>query len=292
VNGLPSTLRRMFSYAGYDILNLDKDPTEENIVTPKRFQLLALVGVLLATTSGSLAGPILARQITSGSILGSLEDGPGSAGFEHNGDFNDIIFQLTGDVSINAPSGVWSSLTPGVVNENGTVFWDNKSEDGSDMNIGYCLLGEAICSGSGPLSGTYEYLATPRGGNVDSVSFDTVGAVTLTVLGGVTATPGNILGWYNLDNPGVLYSLFRVPADSAGETARFTPDGAFALYSTNGGGQLYSTISSRNMGEDANQQHFAFFVDPPINAVPEPSTVTILGIGLALLGVGACLRRK
>ena len=123
-------------------------------MTRKRFQLLALVGVLLASASGSMAGP----------ILGALEDGPGSSGFERNGDFNDIIFELTGDVSVNAPGGVWSSLTPQVVNENGTVFWDNKSEDGPDMNIGYCLLGEAVCSPSGPLSGNYEYLATPRAG--------------------------------------------------------------------------------------------------------------------------------
>lgn len=266
---------------------MDKDPTEENIVTPKRFQLLALVGALLASASEGVAGPILA-----GPIIGSLEDAPGSGGFERNGDFNDIIFQLTGVVSVNAPGGVWSNLTPQVVNENGTVFWDNKSEDGPDMNIGDCLLGEADCSPSGPLGGNYQYLARQNGGSVGDVSFDATGAVTLTVLGGVTGTPGNTLGWYNLDNPGVLYSLFAVPANSAGETASFTPDGAFALYSTNGGGQLYSSVSSRNVDESPSQQHFAFFVDPPISAVPEPSTAATLGLGLALFSLGAFLRRR
>lgn len=271
----------MLSYAGYDILKLDKDPTEENRVTPKRFQLLALIGALIAMAPGSVAGP----------IVGAVEDAPGSGGFESNGDFNDIIFQLTGAVSVNAPGAVWSSLTPGVVNENGTVFWDNKSEDGPDMNIGYCLLGQAVCSLAGSLGGNYLYLATPSGGSPDDVSFDATGTVTLTVLGGVTGTPGNTLGWYNLDDPGVLYSLFAVPAGSEGETASFTPDGAFALYSTNGGGQIYTSISSSNVDESPTQQHFAFFVDPPSSAVPEPSTAATLVGGLALLGVGTLLRR-
>ena len=112
------------------------------------------------------------------------------------------------------------------------------------------------------------------------------------MLGGVTGTPGNTLGWYNLDNPGVLYSLFAVPAGSAGETASFTPDGAFALYSTNGGGQVYTSISSSNVDERPTQQHFAFFAGPPISAVPEPSTAVTFGLGVALLGLGAFLRRK
>jgi hypothetical protein len=251
-------------------------------MTSKRFQLFALTGAMLASASASMAGP----------ILGALEDAPGNTGFERNGDFNDIIFQLTGDVSVNAPGGVWSSLTPKVVNEKGSVFWDNRSEDGPHMNIGYCLLGGAVCSPAGSLGGNYDYLATPSGGIVNGVSFDAAGTVTLTVLGGVTGTPRNTLGWYDLDSPGMLYSLFSVPADSAGETASFTPDGAFALFSANGGGQVYTSISSSNVDESPTQQHFAFFIVPAINGVPEPSTAATLGFGVALLGLGAFMRRK
>jgi PEP-CTERM motif-containing protein len=240
----------------------------------KQFHIHMFIAVLLA------AAPV-GRAAT---IIGGLEDWWGSSGLEKNGDFNDVIFELTGNVTIDAPGGVFNNLTSGMVNQNGTVFWDNPSSDGPNMNIGYLLLDDA----SFP---DLQYLAMPGGGSTNDVTFDATGTVTLTVLGGFTGNLGNTLGWYDLDDPGVLHQLFAVPPDSSRETVSFAPDGAFALYSTDGWGQVYSSVSASNVDASPNQQHFAFFVDPP-NTVPEPSTGVLMGMGVALLGFGALRRKK
>jgi hypothetical protein len=245
-----------------------------------RFQVYMLATILLATASGGMAAE----------IIGGVEDTPGSSGYEKNGDFNDMIFEMTGNVTIEAPGGVFNNLTPGVVNQTGTVFWDNKSGDGTDMNIGYCLLDEAKCSLAGAPLGSIEYLATSSGGSVNNVTFDATGTVTLELLAGLTDNKKDTLGWYSLADPSVRNLLIPAP-DSAGETVSFTPDGAFALYSTDGEGQLYSSVSASNVGESPDQQHFAFFIDPP-SSVPEPSTGVLMGLGVALLGFGSLRRKK
>jgi hypothetical protein len=248
----------------------------------KQFQIHTFIAVLLAAAPVGMAA----------TILGGLEDGQGSSGLERNGDFNDVIFEIAGNVSIDAPGGMFSNLSPAVVNQTGTVFWDNPSGDGPDMNIGYCLLGEAKCTPAGAITGNFEYLSTPSGGSVNDVTFDATGTVTLTVLGGITANLGNTLGWYDLADPGVKHQLAAVAPDSSGETASFTPDGAFALYSTDGWGQVYSSVSASNVDESSNQQHFAFFEPQSISSVPEPSTAALAGIGAVLLGLGSLRRTK
>src|ERR1700691_1429323 len=109
------------------------------VMVRNSFQMQMLVAVTLAAAQGGMAA----------TIIGGLEDSPGSSGFEKNGDFNDMIFEMSGNVTIDAPGGVFNNLTSAVVNQSGTVFWDNRSGDGPDMNVGYCLLGEATC----PLDG-------------------------------------------------------------------------------------------------------------------------------------------
>ena len=219
-------------------------------------------------------------------IVAGLEDNPGSSGYERNGDFNDTIFELTGNFTILAPGGVFSSLTAGVVNQNGTVFWDNPSIDGADMNAGYLLL-------DNPAFKNLEYLATPQGGSVN-VTFDAAGPVTLTYLGGITANIQlNTLGWYNTSSPDIDHPLVAWP-DSPGESVTFYPDGQFALYSSDGRGQVYSSMAPLNIEESGMQQHFAFF-EPccwPPPQVPEASTAALTGIGVALLGLGMVPRRK
>jgi len=249
-----------------------------------RFQIRMVVGLLLAAAPLGLAGPV---------IIGALEDGQGSSGIEKNGDFNDMIFELSGgNVAMLAPGAVFSNLTSASVDETGTVFWDNPSGDGPDLGIGYCLLDEAKCSLAGAPLSNIQYLATPSGGSADNVTFDATGTVTLQLLGGITGNV-NTLGWYDLDDPTVLHQLLVVPTYAAGvsgETVTFTPDGAFALYSSDGWGQVYSSVSGSNVDESADQQHFAFFIDPPAT-VPEPSTAALIGLGVGFLGLGS-LRRK
>lgn len=211
-------------------------------------------------------------------IVGGLEDTPGSSGYERNGDFNDMMFELTGNITIDAPGGVFNNLNASVVNQNGTVFWDNPSLDGPDMNIGYMLSGDSQFQ-------NLQYLALPGGGSPDSVTFDATGPVTLTYLGGIAADK-DALGWYNPADPGVLNQLAAV-TEPAGETVTFDPDGEFALYASNGNGQIYSSIAASNIGDSGTQQHFAFFEEPQCPPqVPEPSSGSLAGIGVALLGLG------
>ena len=248
----------------------------------KHFQILTLAAVLCVAAPNS----------TAGLIVGAVEDTQGSSGTEKNGDFNDIIFQLAGTVNIDAPGADFTNLTSAWVNQNGTVFWDNVSGDGPNMNIGYCLLGVATC-GPSSLAGQYQYIAMPGGSAEDYVYFDAVNSVTLTVTGGITGNKGNVLGWYNLEDPNTLYPLFAVPSGTSGETASFTPNGPFALFSSDGWGQVYTSVSPSNQKESPDQQHFAFFVDPPSStSVPESSSATMLGMGLGMLGLGIFLRRS
>jgi hypothetical protein len=244
------------------------------IAVRNRFQIYTFIAVLLAAASTGKASV----------FIGAVEDAAGSSGIEKNGDFNDVIFEITGNLSIDAPGGLFSNLSPAVVNQTGTVFWDNPSGDGPDLNIGFLLTSDAALQ---PL----QYLATPSGGSVNNVTFEATGTVTLTVLGGITGNPGNTLGWYDLASPGTLHELTAVPPSSSGETVSFTPDGAFALYSTDGLGQVYSSVSASNVDESPAQQHFAFFELQTSN-VPEPSTFALAGAGVALLGLGSLRRAR
>jgi|SRR5579863_1495978 len=237
-----------------------------------RKQIHALVAVLLAVTPVGMAA----------TIVGGVEDMWGSSGLEKNGDFNDMMFEITGNVTLDAAGGMLHNLTSGMVNENGTVFWDNRSGDGPDMNIGYLLLEDASFH-------NLQYLALTGGGSPNDVTFDATGTVTLTVLGGITRNLADTLGWYDLTDPGLLHPLIAAP-DSTGYTVSFAPSGDFALYSTDGWGQIYNSVSASNVNESPDQQHFAFF-EPQASTVPEPSTWVLMGVGIALLGLGA-LRRK
>jgi len=213
-------------------------------------------------------------------ILGGLEDWAGKSGYEHNGDFNDLIFQITGNISFNAPGGVFNNLTSSMVNESGAVFWGNPSGDGPDKNVGYFMSS----------LGNTQYLATASGGSVNNVSFSAAGPLTITILGGITADmAGDTLGWYDPAHPGQESLLFNGIA--IGTSATFTPSSVFALYSDNGWGPGFSSIAADNEGESSAQQHFAFFA-PQGAAVPEPSAVTLAGIGLVLLALGLVGRRR
>ncbi len=242
-----------------------------------RFRIFTLVAALSA-------GAILSHAAT---IVVGLEDTPGSSGYEKNGDFNDMFFELTGNITIDAPGGVFNNLTSSVVNENGAPFWDNPSLDGSHKNIGYILLGDSQFQ-------NLEYLATPGGSSVNDVTFDATGTVTLTYLGGIAGNvKSNTLGWYNPAHPGTLNPLSAWP-DAPGESVTFNPNGDFALFSSDGNGQTYSSIAASNKGESGSQQHFAFFTQPACDPpqVPEPSSAALVGIGAALLGLGMLPRRQ
>jgi hypothetical protein len=118
--------------------------------------------------------------------------------------------------------------------------------------------------------------------------FQATGEITAMLLAEETCISTlNTLGWYDPSNPTVLHQIFA-GADSSGAVATFTPTGTFALYSTNGIGQFYSSDASANVNESATQQHFALLE----GVIPEPGTGGLAGAVLAAAWLGKILRNK
>jgi len=187
-----------------------------------------------------------------------------------------------------APSADPSAFNASVVNQSGTVFWDNNSLDGNDTNFGYCVLEGGACIAGDAQSVPLDYVATAGGGAPISQEFEATGLITATLLAEETCIPNqNTLGWYDPSNPTVLHEIFSC-TDSAIAVVTFMPTGIFALYSTNGIGQFYSSMASDNVNESSTQQHFALMD----GLVPEPGTGGLAGAVLATAWVGRVLRGK
>lgn len=126
--------------------------------------------------------------------------------------------------------------------------------------------------------------------------------------------PHNEFGWYEGDS-GIKHTLFA-GSDAGGASTTFNPGEVYGFYLTDPNGNTYYTESSRNPAGEGNHQHFAVFLvtlasgeqifyigveDLPLGgdedyndmilsvAVPEPSSMVLLGIGLAAIGF---LRRR
>jgi hypothetical protein len=253
--------------------------------------LILAVSALL----GLMASPVAADSI----VRVGIEDHPGITAVEGNGDFNDMMFALIGNISVLAASADQLPFSASVVNQSGSVFWDNHSYDGNDYNFGYCLLEGGTCTPGHSLGVSLDYVATGSGGAPVSELFQASGAITAMLLAEVTSNfNSNTLGWYDPSNPSVLHQIFAGP-DNTGAVATFIPTGTFALYSTNGIGQFYSSVASANVNESGTQQHFALadgvVLGPgtggQAGAVPEPGTGGLAGAVLAAAWVGRTLRK-
>jgi hypothetical protein len=233
-----------------------------------------------------------ADTAAAGSILlGGIEDYAGGSVTEGHGDFNDLMFQMAGNLSVIAQSAGFSALTANMVNESGTIFWDQHSGDGADYNFGYCAKGLGNCTVPGLPSGPLNYLAGPGGAAPLSEFFQASGAVTVNLLAEITSNRDrNTLGWYDPAHPNVLHQIFTGP-DSAGASVTFTPSEIFALYSSNGLGQFYSSVAADNQQESGTQQHFAFLETAQVET-PEPGTGALAGIVLMIAGVYTKLRTR
>lgn len=239
----------------------------------KTFSLF-VAGLLLAAVTPAEADPIIP---TGNVIVGGLEDHPGGTVYEGYGDYNDLMFELQGNITVVAPSADPQAFDGSVLNESGSIFWDNHSYDGTDTNFGYCVIGSPGCSLSSQPPGPLDYLATPGGGMPLTELFQADGLVTVTILGKKTSNASNnTLGWYDPSNPTVLHQIFA-GADPTGTVFTFAFSGTFALYSSNGVGQVYSSLASDNQGESTSFQHFALLAEP----IPEPSTMFLAGCTLA-----------
>jgi hypothetical protein len=248
---------------------------------PVRKCLLMLAVLALL---GLMAGPAPAESI----VLGGIEDHPGTTAFEGGGDFNDLIFSMLGNISVLAPSAQQLAFNSSVVNQAGTTFWDNNSLDGNDKNFGYCALQGGTCNGVDSTGVALNYVANAGGGAPVSELFQATGVITATLLVKVTSIANlDTLGWYDPSNPGVFHQIFA-GSDSNGSVVTFTPSAIFALYSTNGVGDLYSSVTSGNVNDSSTQQHFALLD----GVVPEPGTGGLAGAVLAAVWLGRVLRSK
>lgn len=243
---------------------------------------LFMVTALAALSLMSL--PLAAESI----VIGGIEDHAGSTPFEGMGDYNDLIFSLLGNVSVLAASAEQLAFNSSVVDQTGTVFWDNQSFDGNDTNFGYCVLGGGACNADAESGVSLDYVANAGGGDPLSELFQATGSITATLL--VTDTSNaknNTLGWYDPSNPGVLHPIFAGGA-GLGTVVTFVPSATFALYSSNGVGEFYSSMASANMNEVTTDQHFALVQ----GLVPEPATGPLAAAVLALACVGRILWRR
>ena len=224
-----------------------------------------------SVTIGVASSTVATTTVSAAAYLGGIEDNPGITS-EHNGDFNDVMFRFMGanPVSLISQNGALSALTPSLVNESGTIYWDNPSGDGPHMNIGYCVLGNGNCPSIGGPYTNVQYLSAPNGAGVNNVVLNTTGSVTATLLGKITASSGvDSLGWYDVANPSVKHVIFAGSA-ATGTVVTFTPSSVFALYTNNGGSGTFSSNDADNVGDSVAQQHFALFGYSPV-ATSTPS---------------------
>jgi len=202
------------------------------------------------------------------------------------------------------------------LNENGVPYWDQKSKDGAQKNIGFQLqnLGlspdfYAVGGSSAPSS----FYFTQNGVNDSAVML-----IEIAANSGI-----NEFGWYATGNTSTLHPIFA-GSDSPITSATFDPAASYGFY-LKSGSYTFFTQSGNNTGGESPYQHFALFssnqtpgsevyylgmedlpasargieclgdyndmlVKITTNPIPEPSTYLLLGS--ALVGLGFFRRRR
>ena len=201
----------------------------------------------------------LAASAHAGTFFIGMEDTPTG-----DKDYQDLLGSII-TASIQA-GGIWSNLTSSVVNQSGTPFWDNPSDDGTNMNFGNFALGNGGFTG-GPVAPGLQYLASETGG---IVAFDFTGSATIAVIGGITS---------DQDTLGVCPVQDCNAANTTwiNGSLNYVATGAWQLTGTNGlGAQWWSDPT------EAQTSEFAVLKS---TEAPEPNSVALIGLGLLLAGL-------
>jgi hypothetical protein len=226
---------------------------------------------------------------------------------ENIGAFSDIIFSLTGSgLTLDTSDGQWNAFSAGIVNQtgNGTPagnpFFDNKSLNGTDENIGFCLT-TSNCGSSTETAGASlnEYLSDTGNTAIPAPDFYFTGSGTVTFsllasLGGSNnstesvgiydTTGSNTVTWVILDDVLQDGGVVSVPESGTfGLIFKVGTDTYF--YSQN---SLYGFDNgTRDLPADSR---YALFSEA--EGVPEPATMALFGIGALALGMVGRLRRR
>ncbi len=186
----------------------------------------------------------------------------------------------------SAQAQTWSSL--GVVNNNGTPFWDNSSFDGSHCNVGYVVTGVAGTAGNScanqrpggwlPYTGTTPttYLESASGG-FQAFSLSS-GSWGFSLLPGSSSSGGDIAGanqdWGYIDL--TTLAMTSLNGGIPGSPVDMADTWAFYIQMTNGN---YAYSNSDN-------QFAVFGFNTPGSPSYDAGTTWILGIEDIYTGSG------
>jgi hypothetical protein len=186
-----------------------------------------------------------------------------------------ILFAASGalcDTIVGSGGAAFQNWVTADLNENGSPYWDQKSMDGSDLNIGYCLTDASTAHlagapGAVPFWGKAYNSPADKGGSADPNFFFQRTVVSSTVslkleIAGLSNV--NQFGWYDITEPSVLNPLF-VGQDSAPASTVFSPSVQYGFYLKTAGGTTFYTQSSLNQCSETTHQHFAVFQESAIS---------------------------
>lgn len=186
-----------------------------------------------------------------------------------------ILFVATvalSDTIAGSGSAAFQNWVAADLNENGRPYWDQRSMDGGDLNIGYCLTDASTAHLTGapgalPFWGNAYNSSADKGGSADPSFFFQRTVLSSTVslkleIAGLSNV--NQFGWYDITEPSVLNPLF-VGQDSAPASTVFSPSEEYGFYLKTVGGATFYTQSSLNQGSETTHQHFAVFQESAIS---------------------------
>ncbi len=249
--------------------------------------------------TAAVLGGLLGVSAYANTFVVGVEENPlANDTTEGIGDFNDMMLQF-GAAGLTATStGSWlgmGTVTLQTTTNTGSPFWNNKSQDGADQNIGY-QLNSVLCSGCPLTTPPAEYLS--NGGAPVDFTFSFSGAISTIYIGSITpnrnnesigiySTSNGQVQWIVQNNVNVVGSSFTPDFSSFGLVYEDTTGGADIFFSQNGLGAYVNGVYTPSGVPD---NRFALF--QTADSVPEPGTMALFGLGALAFGLIPRLRKR